>query len=75
MSRLFHMLSGPPIPWELAEAIHKYLYLATGCEQSLERIHERGGFDYSEIRAFAELLEKRRQREALQGNNPRRSDP
>lgn len=60
--RLFYMVNGPPIPWALAEAIHQHLYLACGNEQSLERIHQRGGFDYGEIRAFAELLEKRRSR-------------
>lgn len=48
----------PPLPWLLAEAIYREMYvLLYGREQSLERIAERGGFSYSEIEYMAGRLE------------------
>ena len=49
------MQGGPPIPWYLAEAIHKLYRECFGDIQSLERINERGGFGYDEILAMAKL--------------------
>lgn len=45
----FPMLDGPPIPWFLAGIIHEHLYR---CDQSLERVAERGGFAWGEVRVF-----------------------
>jgi hypothetical protein len=47
--RPFPMQEGPPIPWFLAELIHRHLYRY---EQSVERIAERGGFGWEEVQAL-----------------------
>lgn len=50
---------GGKIPWELAEAIHKHLYEALYPNtQTLERLAERGGFAWSEVRYMASELLK-----------------
>jgi hypothetical protein len=53
-----NMQGGPPIPWYLAEAIHKLYVECFGNIQSLERINERGGFGYDEIKHLAERRQK-----------------
>lgn len=53
----------PPLPWPVAEAIYEHLYNCKS-DQSLERIAERGGFSYGEIRVMAEWAERKRDREA-----------
>lgn len=44
--RPFPMQDGPPIPWYVAEAIHRHLYRE---RQPLERVAERGGFGWTEV--------------------------
>lgn len=44
--RPFPMQGGPPIPWFLAEIIHRHLYRY---DQPLERMAERGGFGWQEV--------------------------
>ena len=46
------MQGGPAIPWDIAEIIYaRYaeLFPASARSQSLERIHERGGFGWAEV--------------------------
>lgn len=40
------MQGGPPIPWFVAEAIHKHLYRHS---QPLELMAQRGGFGWGEV--------------------------
>lgn len=46
--RPFPMQDGPPIPWFLAEAIYEHVYRFGG--QTLERLAERGGFGWGEVK-------------------------
>lgn len=48
----FPMMDGPPIPWELAEAIWQGYAALFGKGQKLERVGERGGFGWGEVAAF-----------------------
>lgn len=48
--RRFPMLDGPDIDWETAEKIYKMYSALYGTGQSLERLAERGGFGWSEVR-------------------------
>jgi len=47
--RRFNMTNGPSIPWSLAEALYAGYSARHGTSQSLERLHERGGFGWEEI--------------------------
>ena len=54
----------PPLPWAVAQAVYEHLYVpyaGPGC-QTLERLAERGGFSYEEIRSLAELLSQAKKR-------------
>lgn len=44
----FPMMDGPPIPWFLAGIIYEHLYRYSG--QTLERLAERGGFGWGEVK-------------------------
>lgn len=59
--KMFPMLDGgPPLPWAVAEALYTHMYDPLyGTRQSLERIAERGGFGYDEIRLMAVSLSRR----------------
>lgn len=46
--RMFNMMHGPKIPWHIAEFIYAG-YSVRSRDQSLERIHERGGFSWAEV--------------------------
>lgn len=59
---LFPMLDGPAIPWPLAEKLYDLYSQAYGHDQSLERIAERGGFGWSEVPQFQEVINRRSQR-------------
>lgn len=59
--RPFNMQDGPPIPWFLAEIIHRNLYRFS---QPLERVHERGGFGWSEVKALYKENSTPEQRQA-----------
>lgn len=61
--RLFPMQGQPncPIPWAVAEAIYETMYAPLyGRGQSLQRIAERGGFAYGEIKIMAAFLNSKR---------------
>jgi hypothetical protein len=47
--RMFNMQRGPNIPWWLAEVIYAAYSERYGKSQSLERLHERGGFSWKEV--------------------------
>jgi hypothetical protein len=57
--RWFPMLDGPPIPWSLAEEIHKVYAKCFTNGQSLEGIASRGGFGYVELPHFMKDYQKR----------------
>lgn len=69
--RMFPMMqeepgkSSPPIPWSLAEEIYKVYQRVNNNDQTLERIAERGGFSYGEIRALMEKYERGRASESI----------
>ena len=60
--RMFPMLprGSAPIPWEVAEAIYRTMYVPLyGDDQSLDSIAKRGGFGHGEIEAFADQMGRR----------------
>lgn len=59
--RPFAMQGGPPIPWFLAEIIHRHLYRFS---QPLEVVHQRGGFGWAEVQHLARENSKADQRKA-----------
>lgn len=63
IARVFPMLDGPPIPYELAEVIIRAYQALHGEKRTLASVSERGGFSWSEVPlAFTQL--KRRDRQA-----------
>ena len=62
MEREFPMQDGPDIPWSLAEKIYKMYSDLFGGEQSLERLAERGGFGWAEVKAIQEKWDERQRR-------------
>jgi len=50
--RMFNMQNGPRIPWWLGEAIYAGYAAMYRSDQSVERIHQRGGFDWREVADF-----------------------
>jgi len=50
----FAMQDGPPLPWEVGIAVYRGLYEKLFGGQSAERIHERGGGSYAEIKWMAQ---------------------
>ena len=56
-------IDAPSLPWEVAEAIYTHMYAQLhGSGQSLERLAERGGFSFGEIRVMADHLKRERNR-------------
>ncbi len=49
-TKRFPMLDGPDIDWETAEKIYDLYSYKYGVGQTLERIAERGGFGWYEVR-------------------------
>lgn len=48
-ARLFAMQHGPYIPWPLAEVIYEAYAAQYGTDQSIEKMHDRGGFSWREV--------------------------
>jgi hypothetical protein len=57
--RLFAMQHGPFIPWALAELIYEAYSSLYGPGQSIERMHERGGFSWREVEIIFSDLARR----------------
>jgi hypothetical protein len=58
LSRRFPMLDGPDIDWITAEKIYKIYSQLHGTSQSLQRIAERGGFGWGEVKLMTEKGKK-----------------
>lgn len=56
--RMFAMQHGPYIPWTLAELIYEAYAAQFGSEQSLEKLHKRGGFSWREVEIIFSGLAK-----------------
>lgn len=56
---MFPMQDGPNIPWSVAQKIYKLYSGLFGTEQSLERLAERGGFGWAEVKFIGEKYKKR----------------
>ena len=57
--KIFPMLDGPDIPWSLAEEIYEKYHVLYH-EQTLERLAERGGFGWEEVKhLWKECLRKK----------------
>lgn len=52
------MQHGPYIPWSLAEVIYEAYALQYGEEQSLLKLHKRGGFSWREVEVIFSGLAK-----------------
>lgn len=57
--RMCRMQGGPPIPWSIAEEIHRKYVELHGNIQSLERINERGGFGWAEVQWMFTIKDRR----------------
>ena len=55
----FPMQDGPNIPWWLAEIVYKAYSRLFGNSQSLERLAERGGFGWAEVKVIFDEYKKR----------------
>ncbi|MES2289262.1 MAG: hypothetical protein V4530_05940 [Pseudomonadota bacterium] len=55
---LFAMQHGPYIPWSLAELIYEAYAAQYGTDQSLEKLHNRGGFSWREVEVIFSGLAK-----------------
>ena len=65
---MFPMQGGPAIPWLIAKAIYDTLYAPRyGTTQSLDRLAERGGFGWDEVKLFAAEYPEWKQRQAARG--------
>jgi hypothetical protein len=56
---MFRMQRGPAIPWRTAEVIYAAYSSLYGNRQSLQRMHERGGFGWKEVEVIFDELRKR----------------
>lgn len=57
---MFAMQHGPYIPWSLAELIYEAYAALYGTDQSIEKMHARGGFSWREVEViFSELARDR----------------
>jgi hypothetical protein len=54
------MQRGPAIPWATAEVIYQAYSALYGTSQSLERLHERGGFGWREVEVIFDELRRRK---------------
>lgn len=71
--QLFAMQHGPYIPWSLAELIYEAYSAQYGTDQSLEKLHNRGGFSWREVevifsgfaRRYPKQLEQMKQRHRI----------
>lgn len=54
--REFKMLDGPNVPWVIGEIFYAgyYAYGSGGADQSMEKVHRRGGIAWGEVRMFAQ---------------------
>lgn len=59
IGRMFAMQHGPYIPWSLAELIYEAYAAQYGRDQSIERMHERGGFGWHEVEVIFSGLARR----------------
>ena len=57
-SRRFPMLDGPDIDWATAEKIYEIYSVLHTNRQTLERIAERGGFGWGEVKLMAKKAKK-----------------
>ncbi|HEY4547814.1 MAG TPA: hypothetical protein VIG90_15530 [Pedomonas sp.] len=57
--KLFAMQHGPYIPWSLAEIIYEAYAAQYGTEQSIEKLHNRGGFSWREVEVIFSGLARR----------------
>jgi hypothetical protein len=57
--KLFAMQHGPYIPWPLAEVIYEAYAAQYGTSQSIERMHDRGGFSWREVEVIFSGLARR----------------
>jgi hypothetical protein len=55
----FKMQRGPSLPWATAELIYEAYARLYGTQQSLQRLHERGGFGWGEVAVIFSELQKR----------------
>jgi hypothetical protein len=58
LSRRFPMLDGPDIDWVTAEKIYVLYKALYTNEQTLERIAERGGFGWDEVKLMVKKAKK-----------------
>lgn len=58
IERMFAMQHGPFIPWSLAEVIYEAYAIQYGRDQSIEKMHARGGFSWREVEVIFSGLAK-----------------
>lgn len=59
LSRRFPIQDGPDIDWITAEKIYKMYSTLYGTSQSLERLAERGGFGWAEVKYITSEYKKK----------------
>ena len=59
LSRRFPMQDGPDIDWATAEKIYKMYIFLYGNSQTLERLAERGGFGWAEVKYITSDYKKK----------------
>ncbi len=83
VEKLFAMQHGPYIPWSLAELIYEAYAAQYGTAQSIEKMHDRGGFSWREVevifsglaKSHPKKLESMRQRHRIPHISPVRDRP